>query len=242
CAALVPPATTSVTTALASLATSKSSTKTTTSIPVTPTITYNGCYEDKDIFNWGYSFFGPNMTPELCAQWVSANPWLVTKIGLFNGDECFYGYSLAGAPQEPSQKCRMQCVGDSSKECGGAYDFDFGAANYIVGISVYTISTTKTPSTIRYPSSYAECATGTTVTKVSTSDRMTPELCAKEVLAENFELLSLAGYGLKNGNECWFVGAFSEATSSQGCSMPCAGDSSQRIFGVTAHTTYIIKF
>ncbi|KAJ3067200.1 hypothetical protein HDU98_009600, partial [Podochytrium sp. JEL0797] len=115
------------------------------------------------------------MTPELCAQMVSAKPWLVTKIGFFNGDECFYGYQLPGAPQVPSRNCVVSCPGDSSQVCGGAYN----ALTNIAAISVYTIPTTKTPRKF-YPSAFAGCASSTVFTQVSTNDRMTPELCAQD--------------------------------------------------------------
>ncbi|KAJ3066353.1 hypothetical protein HDU98_010360 [Podochytrium sp. JEL0797] len=237
---------TSVTTALASLTTTSASITSTPSIPALPTIpyTYNGCYEDNNMFDMAlYYFKEENMTPELCAQWVSAKPWLVTKIGLRNGNLCYYGYQLPGVPQVPSQKCRIPCPGDSSQVCGGEIDL----LTQIQAISVYTIPTTKTPSAFP-PSVFTGCIsypsklfTQDVMFKVSTSDHMTPQLCVQDLVSAEYTNNlwgEYTSYGLLNGNECWVQFWPYTFTPGQGCGVPCAGNSSLTCGGSSVFDLY----
>ncbi|KAJ3066354.1 hypothetical protein HDU98_010361 [Podochytrium sp. JEL0797] len=123
------------------------------------------------------------MTPELCAQMVSAKSWLVIKIGLYNGNMGFYGGGSMSWQQQPGVW----------RWVATHYKFLFVAKNPIADL----------------PSVFDGCVsdpTGSDLIKGSTSYHMTPQLCLQAVVSANETYSLLPGYNsyaLKNWNECW---------------------------------------
>ncbi|KAF8970709.1 glycosyl hydrolase family 71-domain-containing protein [Flammula alnicola] len=194
------------------------------------------------------SFQQSNMTPLLCQSLCSG----YTYAGVEDGNQCFCGNSLTnnGASDAvvATSNCQSNCVGDTSKKCGGSWYLNvFEAAtttaNTITttGSTTTTTTSTTTTSASSTPTStawndYGCVAEGTTGTRRAltaasySQTNMTPQLCQS----------LCAGYlyaGTENGNQCFCGntmtnnGASGTIVSSSNCQANCGGDSSKKCGG-----------
>ncbi|KAF5325137.1 hypothetical protein D9619_009969 [Psilocybe cf. subviscida] len=151
-----------------------------------------------------------NMTIEECIAFCT--PTGYTFAGLEFGRECFCDFNIEATGVPATNGCNMECTGDSTEICGGADRINIFKRIIPSGWSSVGCFTDQSPQR--------------TLKTAATSDvaGMTIEECASFCTPLGFQFA-----GVEFGREC-FCDNIIESTgapATDGCNMPCTGDSNE---------------
>ncbi|PVF98750.1 WSC-domain-containing protein [Serendipita vermifera] len=152
--------------------------------------------------------------------------------GLEYANECYCSNTLGGAPAQDG--CDMACEGDSSQLCGGGNR-----------LTVYQYTSTDLPAAATLLTSYGDWQSeGCFVDQPGLRalpttmglDQMTVGKCIDACKAAGFTVA-----GLEYASECYCGNELPTQPATEGCAMPCAGDSAHICGGGNRLSVYRVQ-
>jgi len=183
---------------------------------------YLGCWTDvpgRTLTGAAYAD-GADMTIEACISYCSNNGFQYA--GTEYSVECFCGNSLAaGATNVAESECNMACSGDATQPCGSGGKLSLFYTNEIVGPQP-----NPGVNDFVHIGCYTEGTTGRALTYVPSgiTGGMTVEKCTAACAAAGYILA-----GVEYASECYCGNTIANGAvlASDGCTMTCAGNSSE---------------
>lgn len=195
--------------------------------------TYQGCYSDS-ISNRvlsGASEPNPNIvTQEYCIEYCSQTDGGYSFAGVEYGKECYCGHQLASSSaKEADTDCYMPCAGNSSESCGGPNRLNL----FSTGIS---------PATNPGPSGWKSlgCYSDSTNSRTLKNAESIPGGVTVAKCTAKCQQIGYLYAGVEYGVECYCDDQIQNNASplSSGCSMACAGNSSEYCGGANSLNLY----